>query len=145
MNHRDVDKCLADLGSALVVLAQPPVVVQPTKRAFHDPTGVQHLEPNHLRRALHHRQCPVKRQAYSPHQATRVPAVGHYRVDARQPLRDITQQIRRTIPILDMRGVNDYGQEQPHRIDKDVSFPSLHLLARVVPRASPPFSVVFTA
>ena len=144
MDHGDRDERLTDLGSALVVLAQPPVVVQPAKRPFHQPAGGEQLEPNQLRRPLDDAQRPVEGRPHRAQQPAGIATVGKGGVDARQPLRDGGQQLGRPLPILAMRGMHDHRQQQPHRLNEDVPLPSRDLLPRVVPAKPPPFSVVCT-
>ena len=52
-------------------------------------------------------------------------------------------QVADAVGILDVGGVDQHSQEQAAGVDRDVPFPALDLLGRVV-AARPPFSVVLT-
>lgn len=73
------------------------------KDYFHHPARGQHLEPHHVLRALDHCQRPAERRPHPSDQLAPVAAVRHDRVDARQPVGDVRQQVAGAVPVLDVR------------------------------------------
>jgi hypothetical protein len=56
---------------------------------------------------------------------------------------DALEELLRPVTVLDAGGRHHHGQDQPERIDEEVTLAAFDLCARVV-APEPPFSVVLT-
>ena len=144
MGHRYVHPRLRCFRQGLVVLAQPPAPAQPSQGSFHHPAPGQHLKGMAVLGALHNLQDSTgEGQQHPVHQLPPVAAVGPDETQAGKPSQQFADHQPGPVPVLNVGGVDHYGQQQPHGVYDDMPLPAGDLLARIVaPR--PPFSVVFT-
>ena len=127
----------------LVVLAQPSAPAQPGQGALHHPPPGQHLEAVAVRIAAHYAQHPTTGGPSPRHQPASVGGISPDELKPGKPVQLLYQDQLGPIPVLDVGGVNPYGQEQAGGVHYDMALAPRYLLASVVaPR--PPFSVGFT-
>jgi hypothetical protein len=145
MRHSDIDHGFARCGVPLIVLAMSPVAPQPAEGSLHDPTLRQHHKTLDLRRPQDRLQQPAERVLDALRQV--VPAVGAVGEDHLQAtesglqVAEEPQDPHRSVVVLNVRRMDDYRQDQPQRVDDNVTLAAVDLLGGVV---SPPTSVVFT-
>ena len=134
VDHGEPDPGLGGFRQALVVLAQPPVPSQPGEGALHDPAPGQHLEAGCGGRAGHDRQDPVGGLLGQPgaQLGALVAAVSPDDPQAREAMPQPGQDPPRPVPVLEVGGVHDHGQEQAQGVDHEVALAPLDLLAGVV-------------
>ena len=134
---------LAGFREFLVVFAEPPTPAQPGQCALHHPPAGQHLELMAVRVPAHHLQQPSAGRPNPPHQPAPIGCVSPDDLEPWEPSQQFGQHQSRTVPVLDVGGMNDHRQEQPSGVHYDVALASRHLFAGVI-AARPPFSVVLT-
>lgn len=142
VNHGQVDHSFATGWQRLVVLAQPPILAEPTEGPFHHPTSGQHDEPMQLA-TLDNLNDPSERTS-SPFDE--YPGIASIDPDPLQPPKSIAQFLHdkpASITILNVGRVHHHDQDQPQGINEQVSLTPRNLLSSVI-TAAPPFSAVLT-
>jgi hypothetical protein len=146
MDHRHLYDRLTGFRQQLIIFTQTPVAIEPAEGALDNPAfGDDHkaldgvgtlcnLQPN----------GPVRPQGLDPiHQR---PGIRPIRPDVPQPRKlvpDALEELLRPVTVLDASGRHHYCQDQPERIDEEVTLAAFDLFACVV-APEPPFSVVLT-
>jgi hypothetical protein len=142
VDHADQYPRLAALRQELIVLGQPPVPGQPAEGSLHNPAPFQDDKP--LVRALDDLDDPGKPIQCPGDELTGVAAVGPDQLQTRkQPGQPLERQPS-AIAVLNVGGVDDNRQDQPQRVDDDVTLAPDYLFARVVAPAKAPFSTLLT-
>jgi hypothetical protein len=77
------------------------------------------------------------------YQGAGVSAIGPDQAESPEAGPEFGQYQPGAIPVLNIGGVHDNGQDEAHGIDHDMAFPAGDLLASII-SAEPPFSVVLT-
>ncbi len=134
---------LAGLWEFLVVFAKPPAPAEPGQCAFHHPPARQHLELMTVLAPAHHPQQPSSSRPSPRHQPAGVGCVSPDYLEPGEPAQQLGHHQPGPVPVLNVGGVNDHGQDQTRGVHYYVALASRHPLARVI-AARPPFSVVFT-
>ena len=129
----------------LIVLAEPSAPAEPGQRAFNHPSARQHLELVAVRSPAHHLQQPSSILPSPRHQPTGIGRISPDDCEASAATHgnrpsSLAQHQSGPVPVLDVGGVNDHGQEQPSGVHYDVALAPGHLFAGVV-AARPPFGV----
>ena len=141
--HRNMYPCLPGFRQFFVVFPESPTPAQPGQGTLHHPSAGQHLKPVAVRIPAHHAQHPTTGGPSPRHQPPGVGAISPDDLEPGEPVQQLDQHQLGPIPVLDVGGMNSYGQEQPGGIHHNVALAPRYLLPRIVaPR--PPFSVVFT-
>ena len=136
MTHGDINHCFTRCGIALIVLAVPPVAPQPAERALDDPALRQHHEAFDLGWPQHGLRQPTKDLFHAFGQV--VPAVGAVGEDHLQSvesclqLSENSQDEHGSIVVLDARGMDNDRQDQPERVDNNMTLASIDFLTGVV-------------
>ena len=143
VDHRYMNPGLTGFWQFLVVLAEPSAPAEPGQRAFNHPSARQHLELVAGRSPAHHLQQPSSSLPSPRHQPTGIGRIGPDDFKPGEPAQQLGQHQFGPVPVLDVGGVNDHGQEQPGGVHYNVALAPGHLFAGVV-AARPPFSVVLT-
>ena len=141
--HRNMNPCLAGFRQFFVVFAESPTPAQPGQGALHHPSPGQHLKPVAVRIPAHHAQHPITGGPSPRHQPPSVGGISPDDLEPGEPVQQLDQHQLGPIPVLDVGGMNCYGQEQPGGIHYNVALAPRYLLPRIV-APGPPFSVVFT-
>src|SRR5215510_2477778 len=143
VNHGDSDPCLSSLRQGLKVFTEPPRAIEPAKRAFHDPTPLQHLKALGRPRTFHDHQSPLEHRRHPCDEFPRVPPVRPDELQARETGHECPEHRFGPIAVLDPRRMHHHHQEQPEDINHNMALTTAYALAAVIAPA-PPFSVVFT-
>lgn len=143
LNHGDSDPCLGRLWQGLEVFTQPPRAIEPTKRALHDPTPLQHLKALGVPGTFHDHQSSLQHGRHPRHELARIPPVSPNELQSREASDQRRQDLFGSITVLDAGRMHHHNQEQTEDIDHDVALATAYALASVIAPA-PPFSVVFT-
>ena len=134
---------LAGFRQFFEILAEPSAVAQPRQGTLQRPPPGHYLEVVAGWIPPHHVQYQSPSGPSPLHQSAGAGGIGPDQLESGEPAQQLGQYQSGSVPVLDIGGVNHYGQEQAGRIHYDVAFAPRYLLAGVVaPR--PPFSVVFT-
>jgi hypothetical protein len=143
IDHTHINHCFAAFRQILIIFAETTVAAQPTKGSFDDPSVGQNLEAPNLR-AFDNVQSPAT-DPFGP--SNELSGISAIRPDqcqtAKAPL-EPTQNISRSVAVLNAGGMNDHGQQQSQCIHNHVTLAPAYFLARIIAAARPPFSVVFT-
>ena len=134
---------LSGFWEFLVVFAKPSAPAEPGQGAFHHPSTRQHLELVAVQAPAHHPQQPSASFPGPRYQPAGVGCISPDYLEPGESTQQLGQNQPGSVPVLNVGGVNDYGQEQPGGVHYDVALASRHLFARVI-AARPPFPVVFT-
>jgi hypothetical protein len=146
VNHRDADHRFTGLWQQLIILAQPPVAIEPPQRPLDNPPLGAHLKALGTGGPLDDVQAhaPLHPQRLHPgHPLASIGLIGPNQPQTRQLASQNPEQAFGTITILPAGGGDDDSQDYPEGIDQDVSRAPRDGLVRIVP-ADPPFSVVLT-
>ena len=92
--------------------------------------------PDHLNQPASQGESPI-------HQLTGIGAIGPNQVEPGESPHKLVQHQLSPIPVLNVRWMHHYGQQQSHGVNHNVTLAALHLLTGVI-ATRPPFSVVFT-
>ena len=142
-DRRRLDHRLGDLGQLLVVPGQAAPAAEPAERPLRHPPPRDHDEALAPGEATDDDQGQPEQEAGEQSREPVVSAIGEHDLEPRvEPLQP-TQQVARTIGVLDVGGMNDDAEQQAGGVDRDMPLAALDLLCRI-PAARPPFSVVFT-
>ena len=128
MNHTNMNPSLAGFRQYLVVLAQPLAPAQPCQSAFHHPPARQHPTPS---------------DSGPRYQPAGIGRIGPYHPEPVGPACQFSQDRLGSTPVLDVGGVNHYGEKQPHGVHYDVALAPGDFFTCVI-TGRPPFSVAFT-
>ena len=124
------------------LMRQTAVAADPCERPLDDPAFWQNLKSGNVR-SLDDLQAPSTGSPYGQcHLASGISAISKNVFDEREQSSGSAQQMESTITILNVGRMNDDIQQEPQRVDQDVPFATLDLLARVVARRiepRPPF------
>ena len=146
MDHRHLNHGFTGFRQEFVIFAQAPVAMKPSKRALHDPALWNHDEPLDAVAAFGDLQADRAWRPQGPNPVHQRPRIGSIRPDAPEPpilVAEEVEELFRPIAILDAGSRHHHRQDQPKRIDEEMSLAAFNLFAGVVP-AEPPFSVVLT-
>ena len=143
VDHHDKDHGFTAGGEHLVVLAHPPIPADPAEGPLHDPTPRQDHKADDIIAALDDLQNPVSKRSRPFDQFARIATVRPDQLQASIPPTELAQHQLGSVAILNVRGMNNDGQNQSQRVDDNMPLATVDLLARVV-AMRPPFSVVFT-
>ena len=142
-DHGQFDHGLRDLGQLFVLSRQPPPAAKPAKCSLRHPAAREEGEARSPGKALDHDQGQPEQEAGEQGREPVVSAISEHDLEPRvEPLQP-TQQVARTIGVLDVGGMNDDAEQQAGGVDRDMPLAALDLLRRI-PAARPPLSVVFT-
>src|SRR6185369_9991085 len=142
-NHSDADHGCASLDENLVIFTQSTKAPQPGKGSLYDPTMVQKLETLGIIRSFHNLQNPGSEFFRPIHQLPRVSTVSPDLLQTRKTGTQLLQNQLGSIPVLNIRRMNNKIHNQPQRVDDEVPLAAFDFLPRVVPSGAP-FSVVLT-
>src|SRR5262249_14340846 len=130
-DHGDSYESLTDTRIPFVIFAEAPMPTDPGECPLHDPTPLQHHEPS-AERAAHHLQDHQEPSEDSRRQiVAAVAAVSPQAFQPRETLLGLADDFLGSVVVLHIRGLDDQTNEQPQRIDDQVSLASLDLLAGV--------------
>jgi hypothetical protein len=134
---------LAVLRQHFIILAQPSVSPEPSERPLHHPSAGENRESPDIVISFNDFKGPSV-GLFDP--GNQLPSISTVRPDqskSREAILQSSQDRLGSVTILLVGGMHDESDDQPDRIDNDVTFASEDLLASVI-SAKPPFSVVFT-
>ena len=77
------------------------------------------------------------------HKTSGIPPVGKDQFQSPESSAQTFHQQHAAVAVLNVGGMNDQLDDQPQRVDQDMSLASLDFLARIISTV-PPFSAVFT-
>src|SRR3954451_5375580 len=122
MNHRNLYHRFAGLVPIFVMLAQASIIRQPGKCSLDYPTLRQELEALDVVIPFHDLQDPPTQGADPSDQLSGVTTVSpnSFQPGPRPQELRLGENQFRTVPVLDLRWVNDNGQQQPEGVDQDV-------------------------
>ncbi len=146
MDHRHLDHSFTGFRQEFVIFAQAPVAIEPSKRALHDPALWDHDEPFDGVAAFGDLQADRSLRPQSPNPIHQRSGIGSIRPDVPEPpilVAEDVEELFCPIAILNAGSRHHYRQDQPERIDEDMSLAAFDLFAGIVP-TDPPFSVVLT-
>ena len=143
MNHGDVYPRLRRVWKLLVVLAQSAVPAKPCQRSFNYPPSGEYLKLMAVPGPSDDFQYPACTGLDPTGQLTCVSTVAPEQPEPRGTLEQSLQYQPGPVPVLNISRMHRDSQQHPHGVYNNMSFPSFHLLARVI-AARPPFSVVLT-
>jgi hypothetical protein len=146
VEHYDLDDRFTGLRQPLIVLAQPPVTIEPAQRALHNPAFGAYHEALGNSRSLDDVQPhgPMEPQRLDPgYQLAGLGLIGPDHAQARKFVPEDRKDGLRTVTVLHPGRGDDDGQEQPERVDEEMALAPLDLFVGIKAPA-PPLSVVFT-
>ena len=131
--HGQVDHGFASVGLPFVVATESPITSQPTEGTLYDPPSRKHLEGMKLG-SFYDLEHATADSLGPVHQHTRIATVGPDMFDAIAcPLAQSQgQQLFGSIPILNIGGQHHHRDDQPDRIDQDMTFAPIDFLAGIV-------------
>lgn len=143
MNHTGIDKLFRCLRQSFVVLTETPIFAQPSKGAFHDPTGGQDNKAtscigtfDNLYRNIQPLFTPLlKRVAI-------IRAVQYEALPAGKQ-GNTPQQVAQAFAVLPIRRMYQHAHEQAQRVYDDMALAPFDTLMPVIAPCAP-FSVVLT-
>ena len=140
--HSDLDHAFTALRQCLVVLAQSAVLAEPREGTLHNPTfGQDHKAMDRV--AFHDLDRAKEPTAGPVYELARVAAVCKDQLQSAKPRTQLPNQELGPVAVLDVRGMHDQRDDQPQRVDDQMTLAAQDLLARVV-SPIPPFSAVLT-
>jgi hypothetical protein len=146
MDHGHTDHRVARLGQIFVIFGSSAIPAEPPEGALHNPAlrqGQNALDPSG---PFDHVQANIPPGPERPHPGEAVTGRGLIRPDqppsGKPAAEDVSQQ-HGSIAILHTSGRDHYGQEQPSRLDEDVTFAAIDVFRGII-AVDPPFSVVLT-
>jgi hypothetical protein len=142
MDHRDVDSRVRRLEPVLVILAQPPIVVQPPEGTFHDPASWLNFEAVLGIRPLDDFYINSKPFGLF-HKPASIGSVRPHFLQPWTPSRHTIDKPARHRPVLVVRFGDKSLQDQALGINDQMALASFDLFAPVI-ASTAPFSVVFT-
>ncbi len=146
MNHHDADDRFAGLWQKLVILTQSAIAIEPPQRPLDNPTFGEHFEALGASGALDDLQVDRAMGPQCPHPVHERPSIGCVSPDPSQAgklMPEALQQTFGSVSILHTGGRDRYGEDEPKRIDEEVSLAPFDLFVGIKP-TEPPFSVVLT-
>jgi hypothetical protein len=141
-----LDDSFTGLRQQLVLLAQPPVTIEPAQRALHDPAFGKQVKALVTVGTLDDFQtdfAPAPQLPYPGYQLTSVGLIGPDQSQPRKLVLEGREHDLGTIPVLHTGGGDDGGQDQPKGIDENMPFAPFDLFVGIK-ATDPPFSVVLT-
>ena len=117
--------------------------MEPAKRAFDDPTPLQHVKALGVPGTFHDHQRPLQLGRHPRNELASVSPVSPDELQAREAGDQRRQNRFGPVAVLDPRRVHQHHEEQPEDIDHDMALAPAEALAAVI-APEPPFSVVFT-
>ena len=131
--HRNMNPCLAGFRQFFVVFAESTTPAQPGQGALHHhPPAGQHLKPMAVPIPAHHAQHPTTGGPSPRHQPPSLGGISPDDLEPGEPVQQLDQHQLGPIPVLDVGGMNCYGQEQSGGIHYNVALAPRYLLPRVV-------------
>ena len=143
LNHGDSDPRLRGLRQGLKVFTEPPRAIEPAKRAFDDPTPLQHVKALAVPGTFHDHQSPLQHRRHPCDELASVPSVSPDDLQSRKAGHECPEHRFGPIAVLNPRRMYHHDEEQPEDIDHDVALAPADALASII-APGPPFSVVFT-
>ena len=143
MDHGQVNHVFTAVGQRLVIFAQTPVTVQPREGAFHNPTFRQDHKAGDIIVTLDNLQRPSTHPSGPVDQLTGIAAVGPDQLQPGRMADEFGQHQLGSVAVLNIGGMDHHRQHQSQRINYQMAFSALYLLAGVI-SARPPFSTVLT-
>jgi hypothetical protein len=146
VDHHDLDDRFTGLRPQLIILAQPPVTIEPAQRALHDPAFGAHQKALDNGRALDDVQPhrPIAPQRLDPSdQRAGIGLISPNPAQARKFVPEDRKDVLRTVTVLHTGRRDDDGQAQPKRVNEDMALAAVDVFVGVK-APEPPFSVVFT-
>lgn len=138
--HGQINHCLTGTGMELVIFTQPSIMPEPGKGALHNPAVGQHLEDRRLVPLFDDIDQPPILLTHPRHEGTFINTICPDPLDAWQhPACDLAQYPTRSIPILDIGGMDDDRPDQSEGVNQHVPFASFYAFAGIV-AAWPPFA-----
>jgi len=141
-DHGEADERNDGGRIAFEVARQAAVATDPCERPLDYPAFWQNLKSSSVR-SLDDLQSPSPGAPYGQcHLASGISAISKNAFDEREQSSCPAQQMESTITVLNIGRMNDDIQQEAQRVDQDVPFATLDLLARVVARRierRPPF------
>lgn len=131
--HGQIDHGFAGEGLPFVVATESPIPSQPAESAFYDPASRQHFEGMKIG-AFYDLDCASANSPGPVHQQACIATVGPDMFDTiAGPLAQRQrQQLFGGISILNIGGQHHHRDEQSDRIDQDMAFAPIDLLAGIV-------------
>jgi len=141
--HRNLNHRLAGFRQRFVVFAQASIFAQPSKRPLHHPTPRKDDKAGHIVAPFDNLQNPVSKLFYPFNQLAGIAAVGPNQLQPRTDTFQFRNDQLGAVPILNIRRMDDYRNQQTQRINHNMAFSARNLLAGII-TAIPPFSAVLT-
>ena len=136
VSHRKVNLGAAASDRGFVFAAEQAITVQPAERPFHDPAVRKNFESIDIITAFHDFQFSAKCLSRCFDQFACVATIGPDDFESRFTTRFLEHQIG-SVTILNAGGCDDHRDQQPQRIDQNISFASFHVLLGIVTAFAP--------
>jgi hypothetical protein len=137
INHCHIDHRLTAIGQRFIIFAESTVFGEPTKCPLHDPAFGKNLKMMKVT-AFNNLNDPIELLLRPRHKETTITPIRPDQFQTRTTAAKPVQHQLATRMILNVRGMNDQNNNQAKRIDQNMAFTPLYLLARIVATV-PPF------
>jgi len=137
IDHSHIDHRFTAIGQRFIIFAESTVFGEPTKGSLHNPAFGENLKIMKVT-PLNNINNPMELLLGPRHKGTTITAIGPDQLQSRTPSTKLAQDLFAAGMVLNVRGMNDQGNNQAKRIDQNMTFTPLYLLARIVATV-PPF------
>ena len=138
LDRSEIDPRLAAAHRGFEVLGEPAVAVKPSKGSLDHPAPRQDREAGGVIGALDNLDPPLPVPGQCHCQlVTGVSAIREDMAQPRKQVADRGQQVRRSIPILSVGGMDLCRHQMSRRVGKDVALAAVDLLAGIIAARTP--------
>lgn len=137
IDHCHIDHRLTAIGQRFIIFAESTIFSEPTKCSLHNPAFGQNLKIVKLA-PFNNLNDPIKLLLRPFHKKTTITAICPDQFQTHTTVAKLIEHQLAARMILNVRSMNDYGNNQAKRIDQNMAFTSLYFLACIVATV-PPF------